>query len=131
MKTLKEMNLAELKELHTEWVELYSVYGADNFRDNALAVENEILSRCVETVEVINKITVEYEVGYKWSVTVVGEGESRDTQLTKAEAMRLARYIKKNEFKGKGIIEAQTLTKAERAENMAYLHEHTLTYSAI
>lgn len=134
MKTLKEMNLAELKELHTEWVELYSQYGAENFRENALALENEILSRCVETVEVVevvNKITVEYEVGYKWSVTVVGEGESRDTQLTKAEAMRLARYIKKNEFKGKAVIEAQTLTKAERSENMQYLHEHTLTYSAI
>ena len=124
MKTLTEMNLNELKELHTEWVELYSKYGAENFRINALAVEKEILSR--KPV-----ITVEYEIGYKWSVTVEGEGESRNTQLTKVEAMQLARRIKKAEFNGMAVIEAQTLSKAERSENMQYLHEHTLTFAAI
>jgi hypothetical protein len=130
MNTLKEMNLSELITLKKEWTELYSVYGAENFRQNALEVEKEILSRCVEIVEVTPVITVEYEIGYKWSVTVNG-GESIDSQLTKAEAMRLARKIKRVEYKGKAVIEAQTLTKEERAENMAYLHEHTLTFATI
>jgi hypothetical protein len=127
---LNEMNLGELVELKNEWTELYSKFGAENFRQNAIAVQNEILSRCVEIVEEEAVITVEYEIGYKWSVTVNG-GESVDTQLTKAEAMRLARKIKREEFKGNAEIVAQTLTKEERAENMAYLHEHTLTYATI
>jgi hypothetical protein len=133
MKTLQEMNLGELVELKNEWTNLYSQYGAENFRQNAIAVTNEILSRCVEVVEeeaATPVITVEYELGYKWSVSV-DYGESRDTQLTKVEAMALARKIKREEFNGKAVIEAQTLTKAERAENMAYLHEHTLTFAAI
>jgi hypothetical protein len=132
MNTLKEMNLGQLVELKNEWTELYSMYGAENFRQNAIEVTNEILSRCVEIVEEATPvITVEYEVGYKWSVTVASEGESRDTQLTKAEAMQLARKIKRNEFKGNAEIQAQTLTKEERSENMQYLHEHTLTFATI
>jgi hypothetical protein len=45
--------------------------------------------------------------------------------------MRLARKIKREEFKGNAEINAQTLTKEERAENMQYLHEHTLTFATI
>ena len=127
---LNEMNLGELVALKNEWTELYSKFGAENFRQNAIAVQNEILSRCVEIVEATPVITVEYEIGYKWSVSVNG-GESLDSQLTKAEAMRLARKIKRVEYKGNAVIEAQTLTKEERAENMAYLHEHTLTFATI
>jgi hypothetical protein len=127
---LNEMNLGQLVELKNEWTELYSKYGAENFRQNAIEVTNEILSRCVEIVEEEAVITVEYEIGYKWSVSI-NAGESVDSQLTKAEAMRLARKIKREEFKGNAVIEAQTLTKAERIENMQYLHEHTLTFATI
>lgn len=128
---LNDLNLGELVELKNEWTELYSKYGAENFRQNAIEVTNEILSRCVEIVEEEEAvITVEYEIGYKWSVSIDG-GESVDSQLTKAEAMRLARKIKREEFKGNAVIEAQTLTKEERIENMQYLHEHTLTFATI
>jgi hypothetical protein len=128
MKTLKDMNMAELKELHNHWKELYSQYGAENFRQNALEVEEEYLSRVAETEEIEPKvIEVFFEYGYKWSVHVMGEEESRDTNITKVEAMYLARKVRKE--LGNAVIKEQKLTRTERAENMSWLHQNTETFA--
>ena len=74
-------------------------------------------------------ITVWYEFDYRWTVDVSGEDESRTTGLTKAEAMHLARSIKKNEFNGLAIIDEQKLSKQERKANISWLHEHGYSYT--
>jgi hypothetical protein len=73
-------------------------------------------------------IEVFYEEGYRWSVHVDGEEESRDTNITKAEAMRLARNIKRTEFNMKANIKAQKLSRLERANNIRHLHTTSETY---
>jgi hypothetical protein len=73
-------------------------------------------------------IEVYYEEGYRWSVHVDGEEESRDTNITKAEAMRLARSIKRTEFNMRASISAQKLSKLEKASNIKHLHSTSETY---
>lgn len=73
-------------------------------------------------------IEVFYEEGYRWSVHVNGEEESRDTSITKAEAMRLARHIKRTEFNMRAIIKDQKLSKLEIANNIRNLHSTSETY---
>ncbi|MFQ3543596.1 hypothetical protein Q7A53_05875 [Halobacillus rhizosphaerae] len=127
MKTLKEMNNKELNELLTEWKELYFSTKCDNFRENAIDVENELIRREKETKKIV--ISVFFETGYKWSVSVEGEEESRDTNINKNEAMELARDIRRNEFGYKNsMIVEQKMNKKQKSENMKYLHENTETY---
>lgn len=73
-------------------------------------------------------IEVVYEEGYRWSVHVSGEEESRDTSITKAEAMHLARHIKRTEFNKRAIIREQKLSKLEKANNIRHLHSTSETY---
>ena len=74
-------------------------------------------------------ITVWYEFDYRWTVDVSGEDESRTTGLTKVEAMRLARSIKKSEFNGLAIIDEQKLSRQERKANISWIHEHGYSYT--
>jgi hypothetical protein len=73
-------------------------------------------------------VRVFFELGYRWSVDVEGEGESRITNVTKKEAMALAKQIIKEEFGGNAILDEQKLTRKQKAENIAYLHATTETY---
>ena len=127
MKTLKEMNMGELRSLYIEWRELYIQTGCEDFRNNAIAVHNEYLSRVAPTQQTTIEVT--FELGYKWSVSVQGEDESRVTDVNKATAMQIARQINKAEFNNKCIIAAQKLSKEERTENMQWLHENTYTFN--
>jgi len=73
-------------------------------------------------------IRIFYEKGYRWSVYVEGEDESRNTNLNKAEALVLGRLIRRNEFNGQAKIDSQTLSKMEIKENIRELHQTTETY---
>ena len=122
------MNLGQLKELLNQWIELFNADGAENWKKNAEEVEKEYYSRIAQAEEVTKIISVFYEEGYKWSVDVEGEDESRITGINKKDAMIFARNLKAS-FNGKAEIEAQVLSKQERKNNMKWLHEETLTYN--
>ena len=87
-----------------------------------VAVEETV----VEVVEAV-EINVYFELGYKWSVDITGKDESVATGLNKAEAMKLARQLKKEAGKG-AIINEQKLTKEEKAENISNLHNDGFTF---
>ena len=80
----------------------------------------------VELKEETAIINVMFDYGYKWSVYIEGEEESRDSSLTKKDAMRLARQLKKG-FKN-AILNEQKLSRSEKAENIKWLHENTDLY---
>jgi hypothetical protein len=73
-------------------------------------------------------IEVFYEEGYRWSVHVAGEEESRETNITKANAMRLARTIKRIEFNMNASITEQKLSQLEKVNNIKHLHSTSETY---
>lgn len=76
----------------------------------------------------VPSIRIFYELGYRWSVYVEGEDESRYTNINKAEALVLARSIRRNEFNGLAKIDSQTLSKLEIKANLRELHQTTETY---
>lgn len=130
MKTLKEMNMGELRKKYIEWRDLYLKYPQSEMcKNNAEAVEKEYHSRIAKS-ESINKIEINvfYEEGYRWSVQLTNEEESRDSYLTKVEAMQLARTIRKNEFNGKIKINEEKMTKKQRKDNIEWLRENTDLY---
>lgn len=83
---------------------------------------DRLVSQQPEQVE----INVTFEEGYRWSVDING-GESIDTGLTKADAMHLARQLKKDYPNAK--INEQKLSRAERKQNISNLHENGYSYT--
>lgn len=67
------------------------------------------------TTEVQKIINVYYETGYKWSVFVSDEDESRACGLNKAEAVALAKKIQCQEG---GNLSVETLTREKRKQAM-------------
>lgn len=58
------------------------------------------------------EVMVWYESGYKWSVLVNREDETRSTELNKNEAVKLAKMIAADVG---GLREIQTMTKEEKS----------------
>jgi len=66
-------------------------------------------------------IQVFYEKGYRWTVQVSNQDESYESNITKGEAMSLAKMLQdRTGWK----IEAQTLTKAEKKQVMVDRWDH-------
>lgn len=87
-----------------------------SLRDMIEAAEAEISSDYTAK----NPVEVYYEPGYRWSINIEGESEVRYSDLTKVEAMCIARKIAKHEGRK---IKEQKLTKAERKTNMSSIWE--------
>lgn len=122
---MAKLTVKEIKSLMEEKYEMYiqtnDGSGQNVWGDQYLELSAELAKREEEkTIEVF------YEEGYRWSVHVEGEEESRDSNITKVEAMRLARTVKKE--LGNATISAQKLTKKERVQNIKHLHSTTETY---
>jgi len=125
MKTLKEMNLGELKALLNDHIDTYAKSGCEEYRQHAITVQNEIHSRIAEVEVNEVEIKVYFQLGYRWSVDINTQEESVVVNVTKAEAMKIARALRKEN--GGRIIE-QKLTKEEKAENISYLMENSSVY---
>lgn len=89
------------------------------------APKEEVQAVAVTEVETA-VINVTFDYGYKWTVYIEGEEESRDSYMTKKDAMRLARQLKKG-FQN-AIVNEQKLSRKEKAENIKWLHENTDLY---
>lgn len=125
MKTLKEMNLGELVELKNDHITVYQATQCEMYREHALEVQTEIISRTVEVVESKPVVKVYFQQGYRWSVDVSGEEESIIINVTKKEAMAVAKELVKTLG---ATLEEQKLTKTERKENISYLANNTSVY---
>ena len=127
MNELAQLSMEELIELKKERYELWVQYKCPDFREDAIALGNEISRREMETAKAETIINVTFEEGYRWAVDVDG-GESIETGLSKVEAMSLARELKKK--LKKATINEQKLSKLERKSNMSYLHEQTYIFNS-
>lgn len=125
MKTLKEMNLGQLVELKNDHIAVYQTTQCEMYREHALEVQAEIISRTVEVVESKPVVKVYFQQGYRWSVDVSGEEESIIINVTKKEAMTVAKELVKRLG---ATLEEQKLTKTERKENISYLANNTSVY---
>jgi hypothetical protein len=96
--------------------------------EGAAAELEKVNAKIEEMRNAANTVTIEvfHEAGYKWSVHIEGEEESRETNINKAEAMQIARALKKT-FKN-AIINEQKLNRKEKAENIKTLHQTSETY---
>jgi hypothetical protein len=96
------------------------------FADRVQTIEEKEVTEKPVKAEAVEAVTIDvfYEAGYKWSVWV--NDQSVDSSMTKKEAMALARKIKKENKNA--VINEQKLTKAEKAENISWLHEHSYNY---
>lgn len=81
-------------------------------------IESTTITQSTKSNQVIN---VFYQSGYRWTVDVEGESESRLVNVNKAEAVALARHIQKTEG---GALNIQTLTKEERKQALIDRWEH-------
>lgn len=114
--------------------ELVKQYGMQSVWGKQLAELHMMIADCKSEIKAVIKaskaqateINVYFEEGYRWSVDING-GESVDTGLTKAEAMTLAKSLKKQY--DNAVINEQRLTKAERKQNISNLHENGYSYT--
>lgn len=125
MNTLKEMNLGQLVELKNDHIAVYQATQCEMYREHALEVQAEIVSRTVEVVESKPVVKVYFQQGYRWSVDVSGQEESIIINVTKREAMAVAKELVKSLG---ATLEEQKLTKTERKENISYLANNTSVY---
>lgn len=127
------MKLRELRELMNEHYYYWNAYGSEQHRLMYMEVQEQYRKKIIDRYNRIRKpqeavIEVFYEQGYKWSVHVQNEQESRATGLTKAEAMKLAKELRKEL---NATINEQKLTRKEKAENISWLHEHSYNYMKV
>lgn len=119
----------ELDELIQLWKEencpIYKVMAEQAANAYYIAVEelkmaekNATITQSTKSNQVIN---VFYQSGYRWTVDVEGEPESRLVNVSKAEATALAKHIQKTEG---GKLNIQTLTKEERKQALIDRWEH-------
>lgn len=108
---------------------LVAKFNSDFWADQVAGLDMMIdsVKKEIKSLNRKQNISVYFEHGYKWTVSVDGQDESVATGLSKVDAMALARSIKKD-FIGTTTINEQKLTKAEIVENMVALHEEGFTF---